>query len=230
MSLLAGRVALVTGASRGIGRAVAEALAAAGARVVGLSRTGAAPPGVVGAPVDLLADLAVAEVGAVVDRELGGAVDILVNNAGLFRLAPIATTEPADFDRLLALNLTVPFRLVHALLPRMLAQSRGHIVTIGSVADHVAFPANGAYAASKFGLRGLHEVLRAEVRGSGVRTTLVSPGAVDTDVWRALAPATRAAFPPGDQMLRAADVADAVLYAVTRPAAVAVDEIRLSSS
>ncbi len=99
---------------------------------------------------------------------------------------------------------------------------------MGSVADRRAFPGNAAYAASKFGLRGLHEVLREELRGTGVRATLVSPGPVDTPLWDPLDPDTREGFTPRAAMLGAADVADAILWAVTRPAAVNVDELRLA--
>jgi NAD(P)-dependent dehydrogenase (short-subunit alcohol dehydrogenase family) len=227
--LLANRTAVVTGASRGIGRATADALAEAGARVIGLSRTGVVGTRVTGLAIDLLDASAATRVVEAVDRELGAAPDVLINNAGLFQLAPLATTEPVEFDRLLALNLALPFRLIRAFLPRMLARGQGHIVTIGSIADHVAFPANGAYSASKFGLRGLHEVLRTEVGGSGVRATLVSPGAVDTDVWDALPAAMRSAFPPRARMLAAADIADAVMFALTRSRRVSIDEIRLST-
>jgi NADP-dependent 3-hydroxy acid dehydrogenase YdfG len=112
----------------------------------------------------------------------------------------------------------------------MRARKRGHIVTIGSIADRVAFPENGAYAASKFGLRALHEVLRAELRGSGVRTTLVSPGPVDTSLWDAIDTETRAGFTPRRQMLSTRAVADAVRYVVSQPDDVNVDELRLSRS
>ena len=110
----------------------------------------------------------------------------------------------------------------------MRERARGHIVTIGSIADRVAFPENGAYAASKFGLRGLHEVLRAELRGSGVRATLVSPGPVDTALWDEIDPDNRPGFSPRASMLAADAVASAVVYAVTQPADVNVDELRLS--
>jgi NADP-dependent 3-hydroxy acid dehydrogenase YdfG len=106
----------------------------------------------------------------------------------------------------------------------------GHVVTIGSVADHTALPHNAAYAASKFGLRGLHEVLRAELRASGVRATLVSPGPVDTPLWDAIDPDQRPGFTPRAMMLSPDAVAGAVLYAVTQPPEVNVDELRLSRS
>jgi NADP-dependent 3-hydroxy acid dehydrogenase YdfG len=223
--------AVVTGASRGIGRAVAEALTGAGMRVLGVSRSPmACSAGVVPLEVDLLAPGSEELVAEAAQRAFGAPPDVLVNNAGTFVVAPLDDTTPAMFDRVIALNLSVPFRLVHAFLGGMRGRGRGHVVTIGSVADHVAFPGNGAYAASKFGLRALHEVLRAELSGSGVRATLIAPGAVDTTLWDALPPAIRATFPPADVMLSARHVADAVLYAVTRPAGVSVDEIRLSSS
>jgi NADP-dependent 3-hydroxy acid dehydrogenase YdfG len=104
------------------------------------------------------------------------------------------------------------------------------VVTIGSIADRVVFPDNGAYAASKFGLRALHEVMRAELRGSGVRATLVSPGPVDTPLWDPIGPDARPGFTPRAAMLAADAVADAILYAVTRPPSVNVDELRLTRS
>jgi NAD(P)-dependent dehydrogenase (short-subunit alcohol dehydrogenase family) len=224
--------AIVTGASRGIGRAVALALAGHGARVLAISRTvsGERDDRITEVALDLAAPGSVASVVAAADRAFGRAPDVLVNNAGAFFVAPIVDTSPESFDRLLALNLSVPFRLVHAFVGPMRARGSGHIVTVGSIADHVAFPENGAYSASKFGLRGLHEVLRAEVGGSGVRATLISPSAVDTSLWDTLAPATRASFPAPEAMLAASDVADAVLYSITRPPRVSVDEIRLASS
>jgi NADP-dependent 3-hydroxy acid dehydrogenase YdfG len=125
-------------------------------------------------------------------------------------------------------NLVAPFRFVHAFLGAMRARGSGHVVTIGSIADRVAFPENGAYAASKFGVRGLHEVLREELRGSGVRATLVSPGPVDTALWDAVDPDNRPGFTPRARMLHPDDVAAAILYAVTAPPRVNVDELRLT--
>jgi NADP-dependent 3-hydroxy acid dehydrogenase YdfG len=103
-------------------------------------------------------------------------------------------------------------------------------VSIGSIADHVAFPENAAYAASKFGVRALHEVLRAELKGSGVRATLISPSAVDTPLWDPVNPDERPGFTARREMLRAEAVAAAVMFAVTQPADVNVDELRLSGA
>jgi len=116
---------------------------------------------------------------------------------------------------------------VRTFLPE-LRERGGHVVTIGSVADRAVFPGNAAYAASKFGLRALHEVLSAELRGSAVRTTLVSPGPVDTPLWDPVDPDSKPGFTPRAAMLRPEAVAAAVLYAVTAPADVNVDELRLS--
>ncbi len=234
-SALAGRVAVITGASRGIGLAVAAALAGAGARVALLARgadalrAAAAPLGGLAIPCDI-ADLSA--VGAAVMRVMEelGAPEILVNNAGLFALAAIESQSVTELRATLDTNLVAPFVLAKALLPAMRAAGRGHIVTIGSIADRATFPENGAYAASKFGARAMHQVLREELRGSGVRATLVSPGPVDTPLWDAIGPDERAGFTPRARMLAATAVADAVLFALTREAAVNIDELRLSRS
>ena len=104
------------------------------------------------------------------------------------------------------------------------------MVAIGSIADHTTFPENGAYAASKYALRALHEVLRAELKGSGVRVTVVSPGAVDTPLWDPIRPDSRDGFTPRSAMLPAEAVAASVLFAVTQPPEVDVELIRLSRS
>jgi len=229
---LAGATAVVTGGSRGIGRATVRALAATGARVVSVSRSADREPaaGVLAVAADLLDPASAARAVGEIERVLGGPPDVLVNNAGCFDLAPVEDTSSAMLASALTLNLAAPFALIRAFLPGMRARRRGHIVSIGSIADHIAFPGNAAYAASKFGMRGLHEVLRAEIGGSGVRASLISPAAVGTTIWDTLDPATRARLPDAAAMLDPSAVADAVLFAVTRPEAVSVDEIRLSRS
>jgi NADP-dependent 3-hydroxy acid dehydrogenase YdfG len=153
-----------------------------------------------------------------------------VNNAGAFALAQIDRMPTEDFARIVDVNLVAPFHLVRTFLPGMRERGAGHIVTIGSIADRTTFPENGAYAASKFGVRAMHEVMRAELRGSGVRTTLISPGPVDTPLWDPLSPETRPGFTPRAAMLTADAVAEAILFALTRPPAVNIDELRLSRS
>lgn len=230
--------ALVTGASRGIGFAIARALLDAGVRVAVISRSADALRDIEQASrnratviaCDVTDANAVAAAAERTQREFGGAPDILVNNAGAFELAPVDRIDPAIFTATLATNLVAPFLFVRSLLPGMRARARGHIVTIGSVADRAVFPENGAYAASKHGVRALHEVLRLELRGTGIRATLVSPGPVDTALWDVVDPDNRAGFTPRAAMLRPEAVAAAVLYAVTQPQDVNVDELRLSRS
>lgn len=231
-SPLGGRTAVVTGASRGIGSAIARALAEAGARLVLLARDARrleALAGELGAeaiPCDLRH---ASDLERVLDA-IAQPPDILVNNAGRFELARIDETTPAAFESALAVNLVAPFRLIRAFLPAMRQRGHGDIVSVGSIADHTTFPENGAYAASKHGLRALHDVLRAELRGSGVRTTLVSPGPVDTSLWDAIDPDSREGFTPRARMLSAEAIAAAVLYAVSQPADVDVELVRLSHS
>jgi NADP-dependent 3-hydroxy acid dehydrogenase YdfG len=229
---------VVTGASRGIGRAIARRLHETGARVAMIARTApvlraeAESLGARALPVacDLANAAEVADAVVAIADAFGGAPDVLVNNAGAFALTPVDAIAPEDFTAALDINLVAPFRLIHAFLPSMKARRAGHIVTIGSVADRAIFPGNASYAPSKYGARALHEVLRLETRGSGVRATLVSPGQVDTPLWDAIDPDHREGFTPRAQMLRPEAVVEAVLYALTQPADVNVDELRLSRS
>ncbi|HZI40975.1 MAG TPA: SDR family oxidoreductase, partial [Gemmatimonadaceae bacterium] len=175
------------------------------------------------------------DVGNIIDVEravlaVGSAPDIIVNNAGLFEPSPVEETTPAMFEAALDVNLVAPFRIVSAFLPGMRARGRGDIVSVGSIADHTAFPGNAAYGASKHGLRALHDVLRTELRDSGVRVTLISPGAVDTSLWDEIDPDSREGFTPRSRMLQPNAVAAAVVYAVTQPPDVDVELIRLSRS
>ncbi len=237
VNALQGKTAVVTGASRGIGAAVARALAAGGARVALLARHAGALDaiaaeiggGAVAIPCDLTVAQDVEAALATIARTLG-TPDVLVSNAGSFALGAIGAMPPAEVEQMLQLNLVAPYRLMHALVPAMRARGSGHVVTIGSIADRLTFPENAGYAAGKFGARAMHEVLRQELRGSGVRVSLVSPGPTDTPIWDPINPDVRPGFTPRAQMLGADAVADAVLWVVTRPASVNVDELRLSHS
>jgi NADP-dependent 3-hydroxy acid dehydrogenase YdfG len=159
-----------------------------------------------------------------------GAPDIIVNNAGIFELGTVEELEPDAFSRALETNLVAPHRVVHEFLGDMRTRGAGHILTIGSTADRQVYRENGAYAASKHAARALHEVMRTELRGSGVRVTLISPGPVDTPLWDPIDPDNRDGFTPRAMMLRADAVAAAVVYALTQPEHVNVDELRLSRS
>ena len=228
MSALRGRIAVVTGASRGIGAATADLLAGEGARVVRMSRTLVPRHGK--DALDLRCDVTdAAQVQAAADlvHTEWGAPDIVVNNAGAFHLAPFEATSTADFDAQLAANLRGPWLVAKAFVPMMRKGSGGLVVTVGSIADHNGFPGNAAYAAAKYGVRGLHETLLAEHRGTGVRFTLVSPGPTDTAAWDAVDPDSREGFTQRARMLRPGDVAAAIVFAATRPPHVQVDWLRL---
>jgi NADP-dependent 3-hydroxy acid dehydrogenase YdfG len=233
---LAGKTALVTGASRGIGLAVARALVAEGAWVGMVARSAdtlaAAAKEAGGHAIqgDVATPEGVHAVATYVSELLGDAPDLLVSSAGAFSLSPIAETDPAEFDRLLAVNLRGPFLLARAFLPEMLRRGSGHVIHVGSVAGRVAFPENGAYSASKFGLRGLHEVLLQELRGTGVRATLVEPAATDTELWDPIDPDSRPGFLPRAKMLRPEDVARAVVFAASQPRHVQVPTVAVEAA
>jgi 3alpha(or 20beta)-hydroxysteroid dehydrogenase len=214
------RTAVVTGASRGIGAACAAALAGAGYHVVSVARSE-------GEYRCDLTDLGAWEKTAARILAERGVPEVVVNNAGAYFVKPLAETTVAEFQQMLALNLTASFAVARAFLPAMTAAGRGSFISIGSVADHNGFAENSAYAASKYGVRGLHETLLDETRGSGVRLTLVSPGPVDTTLWDPIDPDSREGFTARADMLKPNDVAEAVLFAATRPPNVHIDWIRL---
>lgn len=233
---LEARTIVVTGASRGIGLATARALTEARGRVLCLARPGERLNSAVSSlgyaatavPCDLSSNDDIDRAVESIVATCGGAPDALVQAAGVFPLAPVEKTTPGEFDGALQVNLLGPYRLAQPLTAKMRARGSGHVVTIGSVADRTAFPENVAYAASKFGARAVHEVMRDELRGSGVRVSLVSPGPVDTTIWDAIDPDHRPGFTPRAQMLRPEAVADVVLFVLTRGTEVNIDELRLS--
>ena len=223
-----GKTAVVTGGSSGIGLAVGAALAGAGARVILVGRRpenleqAAAAMKAEWLSCDVTDAVAVAGLAGDVRGRFKGEPDIVVNGAGAFELAPIAETSIESFDAMIAANLRAVFLVARAFLPGMLARGSGHLVSIGSVAGREAFANNGAYSASKFGVRGLHAVLEVELRGTGVRASLVEPAATDTTLWDAVDRDRFPDLPNPSGMLPAEAVAEAVLYVVRQPPAVAV--------
>ena len=238
MTPLSGRTAVVTGASRGIGAGIAEALGSQGVRVVLVARTeaklkerAARIQGSIPIVCDVADPKSVERATKRITTELKGAPDILVNNAGIFRVAVVEETTADSFIETINTNLVGPFLFVRAFLAEMKERKRGHIVTIGSIADRTIFTGNGAYSATKFGLRAIHEALRAELRGTGVRTSLISPAATDTEIWNSVAVTDPAGKPHSTRpMLDPDDVVGAVMFALTQPERVNVDELRLSHS
>lgn len=231
MTGLSGTTAVVTGASRGIGAATAAALRNAGARVAGLART--LTPVRESSRLDISCDLTDGKAIAKAASEIienWGPPEVLVNNAGAFLLSSFEDTDEEALNSQLAVNLRAPFAVARAFLPAMREAGRGIMVTVGSVADHLAMPGNAAYAASKFGLRGLHQVLAEEYRHSGVRFSLISPGPTDTDAWNPVDPDNREGFMNRTEMLRPEDVAEAILFTVSRRHNVEIDLLRIRSA
>jgi NAD(P)-dependent dehydrogenase (short-subunit alcohol dehydrogenase family) len=187
---LQGTTALVTGASRGIGAAIARALDRAGARVALAARDAAALEAVasdlandpVVLPVDLATaaecrDLAVRGVAAL------GSIDALVNNAAVAHRGPAVELDAEIIDRLYAVNVRAPLLLISALLPHMIARGRASIINLSSVSGVIGTPRRAAYAATKGAIDAATRSLAAELGVTGVRVNAVAPGVVDTDLW-----------------------------------------------
>jgi NADP-dependent 3-hydroxy acid dehydrogenase YdfG len=178
---LTSRIAVVTGASEGIGRATALELAAAGARVIAAARSSErldevvaeADGDVVPVPVDLTRRDGRAEL-----LDAAGEADALVNVAGAARLGPVTETTDEDVRELVALNVLAIIELTRGVLPAMLARGSGHVVNVGSVLGYVAGPPLAVYSATKSAVQGFTDGLRREVLGRGVDVTLITPGAV----------------------------------------------------
>ncbi|CAN5892230.1 SDR family oxidoreductase [soil metagenome] len=186
------RVAVVTGGSRGIGRAIAESLAAAGFDLAIGARTAA---DVERAAAEITTHFGVRAIGVACDvrsqqdcenlvrraaDELGG-LDLLVNNAGIGRFAAVRDMTPDDWRSVIETNLNSLFYCTHAALPHLFKRETSWVINIGSLAGKNAFPGGAAYNASKFGLIGFSEALMQEVRHEGVRVSYIMPGSVATD-------------------------------------------------
>ncbi|MEV4570708.1 SDR family NAD(P)-dependent oxidoreductase [Nonomuraea sp. NPDC049419] len=232
---LAGKVALVTGASSGIGAATALALSAGGARVAAGARradrlkdlAGQARGELLPLDLDVTGRESVrAAVAATVDHF--GRLDVLVNNAGVMLSGPIEGADTSEWVRMVETNLLGSMYAVHAALPHLLA-SKGTVVQVSSTSGRIASAGGGVYAATKFGVNAFAESLRQEVTTRGVRVVVVEPGFVATElIGHITDPARRAvAREMGEAMrtLRPEDIAAAVVYAVGQPPHVAVNEL-----
>ncbi len=222
MQTLEGKVALVTGAGRGIGKAIALLLGTAGCRVMLAARSrdqlaevereimGRKGTAAV-VPCDLTRDDDIEKLVSECRRNFG-AVDILINNAGWGKRAPVVKTRVEDWDQTFRLNLRAPMLLAQRLLPAMIEKGEGAIINIGSVSGKSGEANGAAYSASKFGLIGFTQSLYEEVREHGVKVSVILPGFVDTPL-----------IPPNRQldrskMIRADDIAQTVLYVLTSSA------------
>jgi NADP-dependent 3-hydroxy acid dehydrogenase YdfG len=236
---LSGRVALVTGASSGIGEATVVALARAGASVAigarrrdrldGLAaRLGEGGTEVVTLDLDVTDEAACRDAVARTRSELGG-LDVLVNNAGVMLLGTIVGADPEDWRRMLGTNVLGLMYMTHAAIEGMVEQGSGDVVNISSVAGRQARKGAGVYNASKWAVNAFSESLRQEVTTKGVRVSLVEPGAVSTEltdhITQPEAKAASVRMYTSMRALHAEDVARAIVYVVGQPPHVAVNEV-----
>jgi NADP-dependent 3-hydroxy acid dehydrogenase YdfG len=229
-SILAGQTAIVTGASSGIGMAVARLLFSEGCSVAVVGRNGdrlkSAVKGIASdryliVECDVRDDVAVSAMVASVEQ-VWGRVDILINSAGLFQTAPLAETTNALWDDMWQTNVNGTFYPTRAVVPGMLKRGTGTIVVMSSVAAHRAYSGNAAYSASKYAVTGFARALSSEVRRKGVRVINVMPGPVNTPIWGEKdTPMAR------DEMLTAQEVAQATINAMTVSSTQVIEDVLL---
>jgi NADP-dependent 3-hydroxy acid dehydrogenase YdfG len=224
-------VAVVTGASSGIGAATARRLAAEGFEVVAAARRrdrldalAAQVPGIRAVTLDVTSAESVAALAASLDD-----VAVLVNNAGgAIGTEPVATADPADWQAMYDTNVLGVLRVTQALLPALQRGAGGHVVVTGSIAGHLVYEGGGGYTAAKHGASAIVETLRLELNGTPVRITEVAPGLVRTEEfslvrYRGDRAAADRVYDGVPDPLTAEDIADCIAFAVTRPPHVNVD-------
>jgi len=220
--MLQNDIALVTGASRGIGQAIARALAAAGARVIGTATSDSGAAGISswlgnngrGAVLDVSSSASIDGLLADLDAQ-GEMPTILVNNAAITRDSLLLRMKPEDWDAVIATNLTSVFRLTKGCLKRMMKERRGRIVSLTSIVGLTGNPGQANYAAAKAGILGFTKSLAKEIASRGVTVNAVAPGFIDTDMTRALNEEQRTALTAQVPMARLGsvdDIAAAVLF------------------
>lgn len=232
---LHGKVAVVTGAGRGIGRAIALRFAAEGAKVVLAARSedelnavaqeiASAGGDAIAVKTDVSSEADVKNLIAVTESSFG-AVDILVNNAGTMILKPLAETTVEEWNGVMNANLLGAFLCAREALPSMMERRTGRIINIGSMAGRRGYPEQGVYCTSKHGLYGLTKVLAIEGQKYGIRVNMVSPGGAHTKLGEPLL-ATRPAE-EAELWMSPEEVADAVLFVATQDGPAQTDEIVL---
>jgi len=228
---LQGQVAVATGASRGIGLAMCEALAYEGCNLAITARNGAQlqkateqlellGTRVLSCPSDISSEQSVESLFAAVTATFGK-VDILVNNAGIAHtLAPVSELTPQLWRKVIDINLTGTFLCSHFCLPLMKAGAT--VINNLSVAAGGSFPGHSGYNASKYGALGLTNTMREELRKKGIRVIALIPGPTDTEIWEQFLPDR-----PRNRMMTAESVAEAVIACLTLPANAVVEEIKM---
>jgi ribitol 2-dehydrogenase len=229
---LSGKVVLVTGGSSGIGRAMARAVAAEGAQVAMVGRSAerleATAAGLETEALPIAADLAKpAEVDRVVGEAVArfGRIDILLPNAGIYIPGEVAEGDPNAWDEMLAINVNSVFRLVRAVLPGMIEGTGGHILITSSISGHQAIHWEPIYSASKHAIQSFVHGLRRQVARHNIRVGEVAPGVVLNELWGYTDPAAIEEKVQSREGLRSEDVADAVMFMLTRPANVNIRDL-----
>lgn len=222
---------LLTGASRGIGRALAEKLAGDGTTLflhgrdeTALAEVASAVQAKGGVAISSVCDLQDDEQIFAMCEQIGDdPIDVLINNAGVAVVKPFEDVSLDDWRRTFSVNVTAPFLLTQKFAPRMRAGSS--IVNILSVAAKTGFPGWSSYSMSKFALEGFSQAVREELRPRGVRVINIYPAATDTEIWRNVKGEW-----PREKMLAASEVADAVVFALSRPPGVLIENITVGST
>ncbi|MFD1774840.1 SDR family oxidoreductase [Paenibacillus rhizophilus] len=240
MSNIQDKVVVIMGASSGIGEATTKKHALEGAKLVIAARREDRLKALVESLHNTEISYAVAdvsnkeEVQAVIDLaiEKYGRVDVLYNNAGVMPTAPLSETRYDEWRQMLDINIMGVLNGIAAVLPIMKQQQSGHIISTDSVAGHVVYPGSAVYCGTKFAVRAIMEGLRQEERESNIRSTIISPGAVSTELYTTINdPENREwvkdLMSKGAEglSLKSSDIADAVAYAISTPETVAVSEI-----
>jgi ribitol 2-dehydrogenase len=229
---LNGKIAIVTGASSGIGRAVAYELARHGVKLVLTARSGDRLTGLAedlrSESLVVLADMtSPKDIRAIVERAVDGfgRVDILLANAGIYISGDVADGEPDAWDQLISTNVTGVFRLVHAVLPYLLAQKSGDILVTSSISGHQAIHWEPVYSASKHAIQSFVHGLRRQLLTTGVRVGAVAPGMVLNELWGITDPGEIDQKVGQGAGLRSEDVAEAILFMLTRPQNVTIRDL-----
>jgi NADP-dependent 3-hydroxy acid dehydrogenase YdfG len=235
---IAGKVVVITGASSGLGEAAARALAEGGARVVLAARRRERLEALVTAlrgrghsALPVVTDVTDrAQMQQLVDAavQAHGRIDVMLSNAGLMPLSPLERRNVEEWDRMIDVNIKGVLYGIAAALPYMQKARSGHFINVSSVAGHVVMPGSAVYSATKFAVRALSEGLRQEVKPYNIRTTVISPGAVATELPESISdPQTASQMKKfyAEAAIPAASFAQAVLYAVGQPEDVDINEI-----